>query len=59
MDSSKIVSALNHPFIRNMDTEYTKLAANLASKHSFILSANSTHSSKQVSNEDDEAGALL
>ena len=42
-----------------MDTEYTKLAANLASKHSFILSANSTHSSKQVSNEDDEAGALL
>lgn len=42
-----------------MDTEYTKLAANLASKHSFILSANSTHSGKQVSNEDDEAGALL
>ena len=61
MDSKKIVTILNHPFVKTMDNEYAKLARDLAVKHG---GGSSDQTSQPAENElqaqmDDEASALL
>ncbi|RWS11130.1 gamma-soluble NSF attachment-like protein [Dinothrombium tinctorium] len=60
MDSKQIIKALEHPFIKSLDTEYTKLARNIQQKHGAMIQSTSapqpTHVEETV---DDEAGALL
>lgn len=41
-DSKKVISSLNHPFIKSLDNEITKLVRDLQNKHGAQLSAKPT-----------------
>ncbi|XP_074602093.1 gamma-soluble NSF attachment protein-like [Brevipalpus obovatus] len=53
-DAEKTISALDHPFIKNLDLEYTKIARDLKLKYK-----NLRNSAKDSGDEDYEKGAFL
>ena len=59
MDSKKIVTILNHPFVKTMDNEYAKLARDLATKHGSGSSEQCSQPSENEPQIDEEASALM
>ena len=53
-DAEKTISALDHPFIKNLDLEYTKIARNLKLKYKSLRK-----STRDSGDEDYEKGAFL
>lgn len=62
MDSKKIVTLLNNPFIKSLDNEYAKLARSVAEKHGGGQSTPNHTNTSTASTEiptDESAGAML
>lgn len=59
MDSKKIVTLLNNPFIKTLDNEYAKLARTVAEKHGGGKSSPNHPSPAAEENVDESAGAML
>lgn len=57
-DSKKIVSALKHPFIKNLDNEITKLVRTIQQKHGSTGVTNQVEDDEEVTQES-EASALM
>lgn len=59
MDSKKIVSALNHPFIKALDNEITKLVRTLQQKHGQGVGASNSQDDLDGEARENEASALM
>lgn len=64
VDNQKIVSLLNHPFIKTLDNEYAKLARDLSAKHGGEVTKSSPEHLRPAGESqqpavDDEAAAML
>jgi len=58
MDSKKVVNALNHPFIKSLDNEITKIVRDITNKYK-ALEGNDGQVSAQDGGIDSEAAALM
>ncbi|RWS30009.1 hypothetical protein B4U80_02990 [Leptotrombidium deliense] len=64
MDSKQIISALDHPFIKSLDNEVTKLARSIQQKHGAMVQSTPVHGASYAnettnSTYEDEAGAMM
>jgi len=59
MDSNMIYRALNNPFIKNLDNEYTKVARTLQQKFGGVSQSSAGQAQDEDSTANEDAGALL
>lgn len=59
-DAKKVISALNHPFIKSLDNEITKLVRDLTIKYKEMQAKDAAGSTaNDQTNDEDEAAALM